>query len=366
MKKFRRCTITDVARKAGVSRSTAGHILGNTSPIVDRFSEETKERVRRCARELGYTRNVFAAGLRSGNTRLLAIVIEGPWVPGSDHESVENDIKAAQWSLASAMIIRARERGRLPLVDIIGTHTGPDDTETVRHLAGSGLGGLIIKSAHPDVNPILEELAESGYPAVSLFPQRIEHLKHNWIDTDNLRAGRLAAEHLLAGGYERYHWITSSESEANVSRFRGFLEALEGAGVADRFAGTLRFEGDYNRLMVDIRELLAGSVPCGVATADASAHHVAIAAQQIGLRFPEDIGIVGHDCHLWHALFPVPTITNITVSQEEAGRLAVDMACDITDGKERRADPIVLEPILTQGETTAPPSGVPGKGMRSG
>lgn len=349
---FKRCTIVDVARQAGVSRSTAGHILRNTSSLAGRFSEATRARVLRCAQQLGYTPHLMAAGLRTGKSNLLALVVEGPWM--DDSSRVANDIKAAQWSLVAALVQRARERGRKPLMDILEHHTASEDMQIIHSLTASGMGGILIKSPHPGANPLLHSLAQERFPIVALFPQSRKSLRYNWVDTDNVRAGRMAATHLLASGYRHFHWVAADETEANHKRYLGFAAALRRAGRV-RSVQTWRLGNDYDERAHTIRRLLSGPTPCAVATADASAHHVAMVALELGLRLPEDVALVGHDCHLWHASVPVPRITNLTVSHQVAAQVAIDMLCDLMTDDAEPAAPVRLDPLLLPGETTPLP-----------
>src|SRR6478735_8674918 len=67
----RRPTIIDVAKRAGVSKSTAARALAGSSNIT----EETRERVLKAAAATGYERNHLAVGMRSGRSGLLGLVI---------------------------------------------------------------------------------------------------------------------------------------------------------------------------------------------------------------------------------------------------------------------------------------------------
>ena len=66
-------TSVDVARRAGVSQSTVSLVFSGKGP--GRVSEATQERVRRCARELGYRPNVAAQALRLGHSRAVALLV---------------------------------------------------------------------------------------------------------------------------------------------------------------------------------------------------------------------------------------------------------------------------------------------------
>lgn len=70
----RRVTILDVARAAGVSKSTVSRILDDRLP---HSRSPNAQKVRRIADELGYTRDVFASGLRQGRTNTVGVIVPG-------------------------------------------------------------------------------------------------------------------------------------------------------------------------------------------------------------------------------------------------------------------------------------------------
>lgn len=65
-------TLKDVANASGVSIATVSNILNGKSNV----SEETKERVRRVIKEMGYTPNFMAQGLRTSKTRTIGVIAE--------------------------------------------------------------------------------------------------------------------------------------------------------------------------------------------------------------------------------------------------------------------------------------------------
>ena len=71
MSEERTITIDDVARLAGVSRATAGRVVGNYGSV----SDKAKERVLEAVRQLDYQPNLIARGLRSQSTKTIAVVI---------------------------------------------------------------------------------------------------------------------------------------------------------------------------------------------------------------------------------------------------------------------------------------------------
>src|SRR3989339_1375897 len=66
-------TITDVAKRAGVSRSAVSHVLNQRDHLVG-LCPSTRQRILKAIRDLGYHRNEAARSIRSGQSRIIAFM----------------------------------------------------------------------------------------------------------------------------------------------------------------------------------------------------------------------------------------------------------------------------------------------------
>ena len=179
-----RVTSVDVARRAGVSQSTVSLVFSGKGQ--GRVSEETQERVRRCARELGYRPNVAAQALRLGSSRAVALL-----VPDVTNPFFSRVLRGAQ---------RAAQEGgyTVALVDTANDRRWEAQSfEALR--AGPVDGYLLFEVTAPDAlgrdaHVVMMESEAPGRPSVRFDAEggataAIEHL----LDLGHRRIGHLAA-----------------------------------------------------------------------------------------------------------------------------------------------------------------------------
>jgi DNA-binding LacI/PurR family transcriptional regulator len=261
----------DVARHAGVSRTTVSHILNGQG---DRFSPETVERVRRAAEELGYVPSSAGRALVRGHSDIVLIIFPFTTMPG-----IQDIVEFLSEGLA--------EHGLNAVVEL----SGPAHTEAhlrLRHVAESlrpagviDLGGLTSQDH--------DELRRLGYPVVGTA-----------VDSSgagsNLAFGRAQAEHLVDRGYQQlaYAFLTDerghpfdqgrTEAARAVCAARGLSEPylfgvpLDAAGAVSSVATMLK----------------AVPAPVGVACFnDDVALAVLFAARTLKVAVPEQVGVLG-------------------------------------------------------------------------
>ena len=139
-----RVTILDVARAAGVSKSSVSRLLDERLP---RSNSEVAQRVRRVAKELGYVRDVSAANLRRGSTGTIGLIV--PRLTDT----------------VMALLYEALQRAAAKSGKVVIVATSDETIEAERRAAdgliGKGVDALILATARND-DPFVNELAERG------------------------------------------------------------------------------------------------------------------------------------------------------------------------------------------------------------
>jgi DNA-binding LacI/PurR family transcriptional regulator len=141
-------------------------------------------------------------------------------------------------------------------------------------------------------------------------------------------------------------------------RQRGFREALEDSGVSAKICaskvGDWGCESGYQAM----RQLLENDpVPTAVFVAnDRMAIGAIRAIFEARMSVPDDISIIGLD-DLEVAAYQVPPLTTVRQSFAEIATLAVRLLLEILEGKEPEESQIVIEPVLIERQSTAPPPG---------
>ncbi|MEF9602615.1 LacI family DNA-binding transcriptional regulator [Paracoccus sp. PXZ] len=212
----RRPTIRDVARRAGVSKSTVSLVLQN-SPQV---RAETREDVRRAMAELGYVYNRTAANLRSANVGLIGLVI--------------NDLRNpffTEFAASAQMALSAR--GYTTVI----ANTDEDaalQAQVVASMIEHGVSALIISPTYGKEAETFDPIARAGIPALQVLRKVVDDgAQFPFAAPDYEIGGRLAAEHLLAEGARRIAFLGGLEGRtATGKRMSGYLSVLAEAGMA--------------------------------------------------------------------------------------------------------------------------------------
>lgn len=270
-------TIHDIAHLARVSVGTVSNVLNGRQSV----REELALRVMNAAAKLGYRRNLNAASLRSNQTDTIAAVVP----------NIENAFFAELVSAIERLGV-ADHRGVMFLT------TGEDEEwarQQIYSLISRRIDGLILVPSF-DFLPMIPELHRYGVPVVLL--DRVE--ARNPLPTvavDNRQAGRLGGNHLFGAGYRRVaffghaheHWILNQRRE-------GFLDAARAAGVLE-LCPTYELSLDPAKIREKtVRILKGGQCPEAIfAASNIAAKGVIPAIQSLGLKVPEDVGLLVMD-----------------------------------------------------------------------
>lgn len=332
-------TIKDIAKAAGVSPSTVSRAL-NDSPLI---SAATKERIKRLAQELGYERNELARGLVKGSFGALGLIV--PDIANPFFAEITKGVEEA-----------ARKRG---FGVLLCTTQGEEarEEEYLRLLRRKRVDGLIIASVTLD-DPHLRELQGSKIPfvLVSRLSRRVEA---PYVVVDDKKGGRLAVEHLVDLGHEKIAFIGGPANvHSSRERMEAYKEVLKERGLPydPGWVVFASFSQEAGREAA--RSLLSGGKrPTAIFAAnDLIALGVMEAAEELGLRIPEDLSLVGYN-NISYAALPRIQLTTVAQPTYEMGRIAVEYLLSVCSGKTKEKLRCVLPPRLVVRKTTAPPKG---------
>lgn len=334
-------TIRDVAEMAGVSVASVSRVANDSRAV----QPETRRRVERAIRELGYVPNEAARSLKLARSNLLACVI--PDVANPFFPELVRGIED---------IASAHGYGTL----LCNTDDDPQkESEYLDFLAQRRIDGLLlIPSRDEQPPPGLIRLQEQGTPVV-VMDRLLEGFDGESIVVDNRLGGALAAEYLVELGHRRIAIINRSLDTSSARlRHEGYQDVLRSAGLLDEsliMLGSYSFEfgrdAAHKLFSSSTREpptaILAGS--------DILAIGAVQVVQELGLRVPDDVSIVGFDRIAMSQLIN-PRLTTIEQPLYEMARLAanllVEQATGETTGRHTRQ---TLQPSLRLGGSTGPP-----------
>lgn len=209
----RRPTIIDVAKRAGVSKSTVSLVLQN-SPLI---RDATRSEVRKAMAELGYVYNRAAATLRSANAGLIGLVI--------------NDMRNPFFTeFATSLQMAISARGYTAV--FANTDEDPDlQAQVVATMIEHGVDALILSPAYGNEAATFDAIRRAGIPAMQVLRKVDPDLgQFPFAAPDYVGGGRLAAAHLIEGGARRIAFVGGLEGRAVTrERMSGYLQALEEA-----------------------------------------------------------------------------------------------------------------------------------------
>lgn len=313
----RAATLSDVAKLAGVSVSTASKALNGRNHV----HSQTRERVFEAAAQLQFSPNSLARGLlagRSGTVGLLTTDLSGrfslPILMGA-----EDAFGAGQVSvfLCDARGDAIRERHH------------------VQALVSRRVDGLIVVGSSTDPRPKLADRVD--VPVVYAYAPS-EDPEDQSIVPDNVGAGRMAIEHLVACGRTRIAHI-SGDRHYSAARDRdvGAMEALTEAGLDPvgevAYGSWTESWGRAAAGMLIDRHPEVDAVVCGN---DQVARGVLDTLRERGRAVPEDVAVLGFDN--WEVLTTGsrPQLTSVDPNLEELGRTAARALFDAIDDEHDR------------------------------
>jgi DNA-binding LacI/PurR family transcriptional regulator len=300
-----RPTSADVARLAGVSRTTVSFVLNGREGI--RISRATRERVVEAANLLGYQANASASQLARGASLTIGLILH------MDAPQMAADALLPQ--LVHGLGQAAQGANYQVLIESLP----PSDGSYRRLLHSHRVDGLIVSG------PLVEDgelkgIFDDGFPVV-IHGHAIEPSAPS-VDVDNVAGARTAVAHLVEHGHNRIAMITNAPLSYASARDRveGYKLALSDAGI--EFDPGLVTEGNLlaqsgNAALTELRR--ERSFTAVFAASDAVALGAMGAARAAGLRIPDDLSFVGFDDIPLAADFD-PPLTTIGIPAYDLGR----------------------------------------------
>ena len=322
-------TSVDVARHAGVSQSTVSLVFSGKGR--GRVSEATQERVRRCARELGYRPNVAAQALRLGTSRAVALL-----VPDVTNPFFSRVLRGAQRAAAAAgytvaLVDTANDR-RWEAQSFEALRAGPVDGYLLFEVSSPDALG-------PDVPVVLMEAEGPGKPSVRF----------------DAEGGAAAAfEHLVELGHRRIgHLAAAFDAPTFHLREAARRRVLAEAGIdpdAQPRAMTPIAIDDAR----DVGLRLLGEEPTAVmCDDDIIGAGLYLAARERGLEIPGDLSVIGFD-DMDFARVLSPPLTTVALDAELLGASSFELLEQRMSGKRVKRRVVLPAELLVRGSTGPP------------
>ena len=312
-----RVTIADVAREAGVSKTTVSRVI-NTKGEVD---GSTAARVREVIAQLGYVPSSGAVGLARGSSRTVGMLVPSltwPWM-GEVLQGVVDTVEAADYGLL-----------------LFTCNRGSESVERfTSQVSARAFDGLVVVEPENTLDH-LTELHRGGLPIV-LIDDRGHHPEFPSVVTTNHEGGASAARHLRDAGRTRPVVITGPEHFGCVrDRLAGFMSVLP---------TDLVVLGDFTEASgrLAVEELIASGTEFDSVFAhnDLTAAGVLRALRAAGKTVPGDIAVVGFD-DIPMSEHTEPPLTTVRQPTRQMGEMAARMLLSHLGGTPAPDTPVVL------------------------
>ena len=284
-----RVTLQDIARITGYTANTVSRALKDKTDI----SEETRRKIQKVAREMGYVRNYAASSLRSGRTKTIGLILG----------AMSNPYYAA---VADAIHDAASALG-YSLLTLCSRENPEQELKAVETALSRQVDGILLFPCY-GAEESIQRMKNAGVPYV-LMSRRLDGQEHDCVMCDEEEGGYLAARHLIDAGRRRLAFTCGVNIVHSTEyRMKGFLRACEEAGIpeADRRVLITHDNGELRRKLVEWR---AEGVDGIFVFCDMEAWNLTSTLQDMGVRVPEEIAVVGYDNIQGRILFPMPLCT---------------------------------------------------------
>ena len=312
-------TIKDVAKHANVSITTVSRVLNQTEHAVN---SETRERVLKAIKELGFYPNAMARGLHLKETKTIGLIVQdisNPYYP-SIVRGVEDAAQELGYTVILANAYRSRER----------------TTNYLNVFREKRVDGIIFTGGGA-VKDATEENFFERNPVSTVVIGKSCNAKMPSVQVNNVQASREACEHLIRLGHRQIVTVTGPEDSTTVvDRLEGYRQALTAHGIAyrDEFVLRCNFEFDEGYKAVEkFLDVSNDKVTAIFAQNDMMAIGIMKALKEKGLKIPEDVAVIGFD-NIPLASFVTPMLSTVAVPIYELGRTAMRIMSDLQSGHE--------------------------------
>lgn len=330
-------TLEDIAKQAGVSRSTVSRVVNNHPNV----SAKVRKHVLEVIQNTGFHPNAAARTLASQRSWTIGLLLP---------HSVSFFFTDPYYPHLTKGIAQACNQHGYTLALFLVSNKEDEEQIFPRIHRRGLLDGIIIQSGHFGDQTIIGRMVDAKKPfVVAGRPFRSDNV--SYVDVDNIRAACGAVEHLIRLGYRRIATITGpNASTVGIDRKEGYLTALRAHRLEADPA--LIVEGDFTEASgyAAMQTLLPARPEAVFAASDIMAIGAMRAAQDAGLNIPADIAFIGFDDLPLASLSSVP-LTTVRQPVIQFGAKSVEVLLDLIENGIEPPRHIVMDTELVVRET---------------
>lgn len=340
-------TIDDVAKAAGVSKSTVSSVFSKKRPI----SKEVTAEVLKVAKELNYRPNYWARSLVNKTTRIIGLNMRG---------EEKAKLNQFQYSLLNGVLPVCYEKGYRLLINTVSSTF----KNQVEHIASDPVDGEIILDAVIGDSRI-DDCLQRDIPIVVIGrPSEEDESRVCYVDNDNVGIAAKATHYLMSLGHQRILFLNAPANRTvAVDRGQGYLNAFEQAGLTppremivhkpDGITSSVTFGCE-----TVLTELRANpGITAVLADTDSMALGAYQAAEQLGLSIPEQLSVLSFAYDGPLAQEFSPPLTGVRLHADQLGQESMLLLLEqLETGKRLAKRTLIPADIVVRGSCASPVS----------
>lgn len=314
-------TITEVAKRAGVSKATVSRVLSGNGYV----SQDTREKVYAAIAETGFRPNLLARNLATRSSQTIGLVITNTLYSGSYFTEMMQH---------SARMLEQQGR-QLLLVD--GKHSAAEERAAIEFLLDLRCDGVIIYPRFLSIEEMDSIIAQHRHPILVINRRLLQHTSY-CIFADQHATSAAAVEQLILLGHREIAFITGSlDSPTGRERLAGYQTALAKHGIAFDSARVVEGRWQAEQGVMAIEQLLTQHVRFSavVASNDEMAIGALRALAVRGIAVPQQVAVVGFD-DIPLAPYTLPALSSVKMPVTEMIHETIARLVAMLDGGDIR------------------------------
>ena len=332
-------SLKDISRVCGVSVATGSKALNNHSDI----GEETKEHIKKVAKEMGYLPNLSARALKTNKTHGIGVLFVDEAGSGLTHDYFSSVLDSFK---------RTAESRGYDITFINSCKNRENRMTYLDHSRYRGFDGVALACIDFE-DPEVVELVQSDLPVVTidyLFNNR------NAVVSDNVSGVRDLLEYIYEMGHRKVAYIHGAPSAVTTNRLSSFYRTAERLGikVPDEYVMEAAYRDTAATFEATNRLLDLPDPPtCILFPDDFAAFGGINAIRERGLRIPEDISVAGYD-GIRAAEILEPRLTTVKQDTERIGSMAARKLIDLIETpKTTLVEQVIIPGSVFEGKSVA-------------
>jgi DNA-binding LacI/PurR family transcriptional regulator len=323
-------TIKDVAKASGVSPSTVSRVIANNP----RISDDTKKKVRKAMKELGYHPNINARNLVAKSTKAIGVIM-----PSSADKALQNPFFPEILRGIGSVIHHVE----YSLYLSTGETEKEIESEVKRMVYGSYVDGIILLYSRIN-DKVSRFLREQDFPFVIVGKPYEDETEITHVDNDNVKAGKEITKHLIEQGHRRIGFIGGSR-ELIVTRDRemGYETALVEAGIDITPSYKMETEFLKSGGREAVEHVMSLEVPPTglVVSDDLISLGILSMLEEYGVNVPNDISLVSFN-NVYFSEISKPALTTVDIHIFELGVQSAKVLIEKTQNKNEPPKRIII------------------------